>query len=181
MDKNYYNLFLDDDPKRIPHKLTWIELPPVEWVIVRNYKDFVDTILRDGVPERISFDHDLADQHYQEFHRANNSDKKFNYENVTEKTGYDCAKWLANHCVENNIKIPQYYVHTMNPMGAANIFSILESARKVMLELNECQSCHKNNGTKELHSCPYASDINNDDKEACNCCDECAHECLMDI
>lgn len=129
MDKKEYNLFLDDDPNRIPHTLSWIKLPLVEWVIVRNYDDFVATILRDGVPERISFDHDLGDTAYQEFHRMINSDKKIIYENITEKTGFHAAQWLANYCVDQNIQIPQYYIHTLNPVGAANIFSILESAR----------------------------------------------------
>ena len=132
MDKKHYNLFLDDDPGRIPHKLSWIQLPLVEWVIVRNYNDFVAVILRDGVPQIISFDHDLGDTAYQEFHRANNSDKTVNYENIDEKTGFHAAQWLANYCVDNKIPIPQYYTHTLNPMGAMNIRSILESARKAL-------------------------------------------------
>ena len=127
-----YNLFLDDDPGRIPHKLSWIQLPLVEWVIVRNYNDFVATILRDGVPEIISFDHDLGETAYQEFHRMNNSDKTINYENIDEKTGFHAAQWLANYCVDKKIPIPQYYTHTMNPVGAINIRSILESARKAL-------------------------------------------------
>lgn len=127
-----YNLFLDDDPSRIPHKLSWIELPLVEWVIVRNYNDFVNYIKEHGIPLRVSFDHDLADEHYQEYHRMNNSDKKINYENLTEKTGFHCAQFLANYCIENNIPIPKYYIHTMNPVGAVNIFSILERARKML-------------------------------------------------
>ena len=132
MDKKRYNLFLDDDPGRIPHKLSWIQLPLVEWVIVRNYNDFVATILRDGVPEIISFDHDLGETAYQEFHRMNNSDKTINYENIDEKTGFHAAQWLANYCVDKKIPIPQYYTHTMNPVGAINIRSILESARKAL-------------------------------------------------
>jgi len=132
MDKKHYNLFLDDDPGRIPHKLSWIQLPLVEWVIVRNYNDFVATILRDGVPEIISFDHDLGETAYQEFHRMNNSDKTINYENIDEKTGFHAAQWLANYCVDKKIPIPQYYTHTMNPVGAINIRSILESARKAL-------------------------------------------------
>jgi hypothetical protein len=132
IDKKSYNLFLDDDPNRIPHKLSWIELPLVDWVIVRNYNDFVTTIQRDGIPLRVSFDHDLGDMAYKEYDRAIKSDGQFNYDNVEEKTGYHAAQWLANYCVDNKIPIPQYYIHTRNPMGAMNIFSILESARKVM-------------------------------------------------
>ena len=137
MNKKYYHLFLDDDPGRIPHKLTWIQLPPLEWTIVRNYDDFVATIKRDGLPAIVSFDHDLGDSAYQEFHRANNSDKTIKYENIVERTGYDAAKWLAQYCVDNNLPIPLYYIHTLNHMGFMNIHSILESARKVMTNVDE--------------------------------------------
>jgi hypothetical protein len=30
------------------------------------------------------------------------------------------------------------------------------------------------------HTCPYATEINEDDRK-CNCCDECAYQCAMDI
>jgi len=130
-----YNLFLDDDPNRKPHKLHWIELPLVEWTIVRNYDDFVAIIQRQGVPARVSFDHDLGDTAYREFFRAKDSpDRVICYENIKEKTGYDCAKWLANYCIDNGISLPLYYIHTANPIGAANILSAMESARRIMDE-----------------------------------------------
>lgn len=131
-----YNLFLDDDPNRIPGQLPWIELPLVEWTFVRSYKQFVDTIKQKGVPVIVSFDHDLADEHYQEYFRVHETKgvEKIRYDKLEEKTGYHCAKWLANHCVNNNIPIPLYYLHTRNGYGAKNIASILESARKVIEE-----------------------------------------------
>jgi hypothetical protein len=134
MVKKEYNLFLDDDPKRIPGKLFWIQLPVVDWVIVRNYEEFVHTIERDGIPSMVSFDHDLGEEHYQEYHRVRATDFKepIDYSRFKMKTGYDCAKWLANYCVDNGVPIPVYYVHTLNGPGGANIFSIMESARKAM-------------------------------------------------
>lgn len=43
---------------------------------------------------------------------------------------------------------------------------------------NRCESNPKN----EPHSCPYAEEIGgNDDPEYCTCCDDCRHECCMDI
>ncbi|TRO56190.1 hypothetical protein E2P64_06230 [Candidatus Bathyarchaeota archaeon] len=130
-----YNLFLDDS--RNPRDVKWVELPLVAWTVVRNYREFVETIQRDGVPRIVSFDHDLADEHYKEFARATDPktiDKQIKYETLTEKTGYDCAKWLANFCVDKGIPIPLYYLHSLNGIGCANIHSILESARKVMNE-----------------------------------------------
>lgn len=134
MEQKYYNLFLDDE--RSPKDVTWVDLPPVAWTIVRNYDQFVATIERDGVPAVVTFDHDLADEHYKEFQVAH--DKKmlsygtFRYDKVKEKTGYECAKWLADYCVDKNIPIPVYYLHSWNYIGRDNIASVLESAKKVM-------------------------------------------------
>ena len=35
-----------------------------QWDVVRTYDDFVGYIEHFGVPDLISFDHDLADEHY---------------------------------------------------------------------------------------------------------------------
>ena len=41
--------------------------------------------------------------------------------------------------------------------------------------------CGKNPAA-EPHSCPYAKEIAGDnDPEYCTCCDDCRHECCMDI
>jgi hypothetical protein len=126
-----YNLFLDD--LRNPRNVKWVELPLVDWEIVRSYDAFVAIIQEKGIPHRISFDHDLADEHYKEFAAKNNEEatkRDIDYKQFKEKTGYDCAKWLAKYCVDNNIPIPEYYIHSLNGIGLANIVSILESARK---------------------------------------------------
>lgn len=130
-----YNLFLDDE--RFPKNVTWVELPPVEWRIVRSYKDFVGLIQKEGVPKIISFDHDLADEHYKEEFRARALGESLDYNRLKEMTGYHAAQWLAEYCVDNNIPIPEYYVHTMNVEGAKNIKSALESARDFMSVGNE--------------------------------------------
>ena len=50
----------------------------------------------------------------------------------------------------------------------------------VGLDADLCK-CGKNPAT-ESHSCPYAEDIgDNDDPDYCTCCDDCRHECCMDI
>lgn len=41
--------------------------------------------------------------------------------------------------------------------------------------------CGKNRA-QEPHACPYAQEINDStDEEYCTCCDDCRHECCMDI
>jgi hypothetical protein len=36
-------------------------------------------------------------------------------------------------------------------------------------------------GTDEPHECPYQAEINDCRDDVCNCCENCAHECAMDI
>jgi hypothetical protein len=129
-----YHLFLNDSHQ--PEDIKWIELPQVEWVIVRTYEEFVETIEKRGMPCIISFDHDIYPEHYAEYTAAHDerslSKGIIRYPIFKEKTGYDAALWLANYCVDREMPIPLYYIHTLNPIGRMNIFSILESARQAM-------------------------------------------------
>jgi hypothetical protein len=114
-----YKLFLDD--LREPSDVTWVELPKVEWVIVRNYHEFVSAILQKDLPALISFDHDLAAAHYPLFHPT-----KIPYDSYKEKTGYHCAKWLIDFCLEKKLDLPKFIVHSMNPVGRENIEKLLK-------------------------------------------------------
>jgi hypothetical protein len=110
--KRPYYIFLDDE--RFPKDVKWTKIPDLHWTVIRNYSNFKVLIeLKGYLPEFISFDHDLAD-----------------YSKYTEKTGYDCAKWLIQYCSENNLKIPDYTVHSLNPIGAKNIINLLESYKQ---------------------------------------------------
>jgi hypothetical protein len=121
-----YNLFLDDE--RMPVNVKWVELPLVDWTIVRNYKQFVEAITANGLPQHISFDHDLADEHYVQSIASNqNQAHDFNYGTIAEKTGYDCAKWLVEYCREKDLEIPPYTVHSMSIIGKKNIIGYLEN------------------------------------------------------
>ena len=126
------NIFLDDCRK--PTDVTWVELPLVEWTIAKNYDDFIRIISSLGMPKRVAFDHDLADEHYQEYQWAHSDQNlkkgKFQYDKMKEKTGFHCAKWLVNYCIERGLPFPEYYVHTMNPIGKENIISYIEGYKK---------------------------------------------------
>ena len=117
-----YNLFLDD--MRHPKDVKWIKLPLVNWRTVKTYKDFVAMIKKDGLPAKIAFDHDLADEHYI------TGEPEIKYSHFREKTGYDAAKWLVDYCVEWDKDLPDYFIHTLNPIGGLNIKSVLENYRK---------------------------------------------------
>ena len=125
-----YYLFLDDI-RQISDVRKYCVLPNIndkEWIIARNYKEFVDLITLRGVPQFVSFDHDLGLSHYG--HGLNNDE--IPYDSYKEKTGYDAAKWLINYCMERRIKHPPYVVHSMNPIGKSNIESYINSYNKTL-------------------------------------------------
>ena len=128
-----YVLFLDD--VRNPDNVTWERFPRDETTfVVRSYDTFVKHITISGVPGFVCFDHDLADEHYAAMLKENTADPVKQLEIIvdygSEKTGYDCAKWLVDYCADHNKKFPPYIVHSMNPAGKERITSYIENAKK---------------------------------------------------
>jgi hypothetical protein len=72
------------------------------WNIVRSYQEFVQFILDHGMPDMISFDHDLGED---------------------VPTGMDCAKWI----VDNGYRVVNFNVHSANPVGKSNIEGLLNN------------------------------------------------------
>jgi hypothetical protein len=132
-----YHLFLDDERNPedccgyMPNKRYYWD---TEFIVVRNYVDFVSVIkeqFKNGnLPECVSFDHDLADTHYSLGVHNKELWEKYHDEPNHEKTGYDCAKFLTEFCAENNLPLPEYFVHSMNTIGRKNIVSWLENFKK---------------------------------------------------
>ena len=136
-------LFLDDI--RIPkdaiglvpsnmNQMYWND----DWDLVRNYTEFCDYIQSNGLPEFISFDHDLSDEHYNDLFSDKNwikddNDITLKYDEYSEKTGYESAKWLVDWCLENEKQLPNFIVHSANPVGKKNIESYLNNAKKHLL------------------------------------------------
>jgi hypothetical protein len=136
-------LFLDD--VRVPEDCmsymkyrlgSEVEIYSEIWDIVRNYEDFVKYISTEGVPDIISFDHDLADEHYSPDMYLSSGEYNKLYEEFKEKTGNDCAKWLCEYCFTNGIPLPKYFVHSMNPIGTNNIINTFESFEKFLEKLS---------------------------------------------
>lgn len=86
---NMKKLFLDD----------LRPAPNDSWDVVRSFDEFKAYIIKHGVPDIISFDHDLG----------------------LGPNGYDCVKWL----IEKNYKIKEFHAHSMNPVGRENIIKLL--------------------------------------------------------
>ncbi len=104
-----------------------------EWVIVRSYNEFIEHIKANGLPEYISYDHDLGKGVETESRAKGMSKKESRQLKQQEKTGMDCAKWLVEYCLDNNKPMPPFAVHSSNPAGAANIQSLLDCFIKNVL------------------------------------------------
>lgn len=115
------NLFLDDiripsmshrEGKGLGDKFSESE----KWTIARDYFEFKHIV--DNYFDQIklvSFDHDLACE-----------------ENGIEYTGKSAADYLINYCLDNKKQLPDWYVHSDNTSGKANIIgTILSYLQKV--------------------------------------------------
>ena len=112
-------LYLDD--VRIPTE--------GNWEVVRNYDEFILHIKMYGLEnyEVISLDHDLGEGAMVEYYTNVKPNYELNYERIPEKTGMDCARFLVTEAMSRNIQLPTIYVHSANPIGAANIIGYINN------------------------------------------------------
>jgi hypothetical protein len=133
-----YNLFLDDihNPPDVANlKNTNAKdrerYRKYNWVIVRNYDDFVNTIKEKGLPDIVSFDHDLSPEHYEilfsdeNWFKSENEEIILDYDKFQIKTGYHAAEWLMEYCSNTYNHIPICLVHSQNDVGKKNIINLL--------------------------------------------------------
>lgn len=111
-----YNLFIDDI--REPH---WYECvnsgvdTSLEWVIARSSKEASEIVEQRGMPARMALDHDLGER----WHPSDRIDTVPKFLN-----------WLAYHYYEPGMVIPEYTIHSANPVGAENMRAFMESWKK---------------------------------------------------
>lgn len=82
---------------------------PENYERVYDYDEFVNFSNENGVPDFISFDHDLGEG----------------------KTGFDCAKFVVEFCLDNGISEINFQVHSQNPVGKENIEKLLDNFNRV--------------------------------------------------
>ena len=124
-------LFLDDErePKDVlkyyNNAIYWED----DWVIIKNYKEFVDYISNKKIPQIISFDHDLAQEHYK-----HSSAETIPYSEFKIETGYHCLLWLILYCNSKKLKLPDVLIHTMNIKGYDNLKNLVEAYKLISHE-----------------------------------------------
>jgi len=120
MNKKY--IYLDD--VRVPND--------PRWTVVKNYDEFVANVTEIGLDniELISLDHDLGDTAMMEWHTNVYRNFKLDYNNITEKTGMDCTKWLVEQWM-NGAPVCEVKIHSANAIGSANMMGYINNYRHI--------------------------------------------------
>lgn len=131
-----YKIYLDD--VRTPINTSTHET--AEWTVVRNYDEFVTKITEIGLEniDLISLDHDLGDTAMMEWHTNVARNFTLNYENIIEKTGMDCTKWLVEQWM-NGAHVCRVMVHSANAIGAANMMGYINNYKHINRLPQDCE------------------------------------------
>jgi len=103
------------------------------FIWVKNIYQFIDYVEKNGIPQFVSFDHDLNNR---------GGGEGLSDEQKINNNGVNCAKWLVNYCKQNNQPLPKFYVHSANPKHGPEINRVLTSENKQIIRLTE-QKLHK--------------------------------------
>jgi hypothetical protein len=107
---------------------------PIEqdWTVVRSYEQFVDTVTYIGLEniELISLDHDLGPSAMAEWHSNVYHNYELNYDNIQEKTGMDCTKWLVEQWLDGQ-PVVDVVIHSANAVGSANMMGYINNYRHI--------------------------------------------------
>lgn len=131
---NQYHLFLDD--QRNPEDAHLADESHVSlikksgisnWIIVRDYDEFVYCIEKKGIPKTVSFDHDLHFEHVRYYFEHAQLNGFIEYGNFKEKTGKHCADYLVQKIIESRLAFtPHFYIHSANEYGRVEIQKSLD-------------------------------------------------------
>jgi hypothetical protein len=131
-----YNIYLDDVRTPNPNPSTHDER---NWTVVRSYDEFVAKITELGLEniDVISLDHDLGDTAMAEWHSNVYHNYELNYDNITEKTGMDCTKWLVEQWMDG-APVCRVMVHSANAIGSANMMGYINNYKHINRMQQDC-------------------------------------------
>jgi len=101
-----------------------------ETIWVKSYSEFVEWIGINGLPDMIAFDHDLGEDIATDKVSNGMSKRQARRQKRETISGFECAKWLVDYCIDNEIELPQWTVQSANPVGRDNINGLLNNYRK---------------------------------------------------
>lgn len=116
------NIFLDDlrDPKDAFAHTNQLMFLEWEWTVIRSFDEFAEWIHANGLPDFVSFVHDLHNDHYTPQHLWTDKEaaKAWRTGEISAKpNGFHCAMFLVHYCSLKKLKLPEWYCHSMNPVG----------------------------------------------------------------
>jgi hypothetical protein len=126
-----FRIYLDDVRTPVSPNNEWVDNVP-EWTVVRSYDEFVQKTNSIGLEniELISLDHDLGDSAMKEWLHGVVKNYEINYDNITEKTGMDCTKWLVEKWMDGE-PVVDVVVHSANAIGSANMMGYINNYRHI--------------------------------------------------
>lgn len=98
-----------------------------EIIWVKNYNDFIQWIIKNDLPYMIAFDHDLGEDVAKAKVAKGMSKKQARLQKKEAISGYECAKWLVDYCIDNDAELPLFVVQSANPVGKENIMKLLNN------------------------------------------------------
>jgi hypothetical protein len=124
-----------------------------DWIVVRNYDEFVVQIKLHGLGtfEVISLDHDLGEGAMIEYYTNVKNNYMLDYNNINERTGMDCCRYLVSESMNEKIPLPQIYVHSANPIGAANMLGYINNYLMNCKLPQTCVRVQINHTISEIH------------------------------
>jgi hypothetical protein len=124
-----------------------------DWIVVRNYDEFVAQIKLNGLGnfEVISLDHDLGDGAMVEYYTNVKNNYMLDYNNINERTGMDCCRYLVSESMNEKIPLPQIYVHSANPIGSANMMGYINNYLMNCRLPQTCVRVQINHTISEIH------------------------------
>ena len=99
------------------------------FIWVKNLPEFSKYIIKNGLPDLVSFDHDLSSKTVR-----------------CDHNGADCARWLVKYCKENALQMPKCFAHTANNKQRPILNDILGLNESIILE--SCDYVFNDEGQK---------------------------------
>ena len=124
-----------------------------DWIVVRNYDEFVAQLKLNGLGnfEVISLDHDLGEGAMVEYYTNVKNNYMLDYNNIEERTGMDCCRYLVSESMNEKIPLPQVYIHSANPIGSANMMGYINNYLMNCRLPQTCVRVQINHTISEIH------------------------------
>ena len=110
--ESHWNLWIDDQLDEVPGRKT-----PPGFLGAKSVEEAKELVIAHGIPEVMDLDHDLGEESVMTF-----------------------LKWLADEFPDG--PVPEWEVHSQNPIGKQNINSFLDSwQRSLAFDINDITKC----------------------------------------